>query len=141
MILLDVNVVLAAHRTDHPHHVVARPWLDRLAAASESFGVPSSVWAAFLRLTTSRRIFAVPTPLIDAFTFIRAVAGQPNFITIEPGARHIDLLEAVCSAASASGDLVPDAHLVAVAIEHGSAVASFDRDFARFPDLDWVVPT
>ena len=141
MILLDVNVVLAAHRTDHPHHDVARPWLDRLAAGAESFGVPSSVWASFLRITTSRRIFVVPTPLTEAFAFIRAVVAQPHHLPVEPGERHLDLLETTCAGGDAAGDLVADAYLVALAAEYGSSLASFDRDFARFPGVDWIVPS
>ncbi len=140
MILLDVNVVLAAHRTDHPHHNVARPWLERLTAGTESFGVPSSVWTSFLRIATSRRIFVVPTPSAEAFAFIRAIAAQPEHVPIEPGVRHLDLLESACSEGDAAGDLVADAYLVAIAAEHGSSLASFDRDFARFPNLDWIVP-
>ena len=140
MIVLDVNVVLAAHRADHPHHAIARPWLDRLTAGTESFGVPTSVWTSFLRIATSRRVFVLPTPLIEAFAFARAVVGQPNHVTIEPGSRHLDLLEAACTDGEAAGDLVADAFLVALAAEHGSSLASFDRDFARFPKVDWIRP-
>jgi toxin-antitoxin system PIN domain toxin len=140
VIVLDVNVVLAAHRTDHPHHAIARPWLDRLAAGTESFGVPAPVWTSFLRIATSRRVFVLPTPLAEAFDFIRAVAGQPNHVAIEPGVRHLDLLEAACTEGEATGDLVADAFLVALATEHGSSLASFDRDFARFPGVDWILP-
>lgn len=140
MILLDTSVVLAAQRRDHPHHDQARPWLEGLVTGDESFGVPSTVWVGFLRITTSRRVFAVPTPRAEAFAFVRAVAGQPGHVAVEPGPRHLERLEMVCAEGDAVGDLVPDAALVALAIEHGAAVASFDRDFARFPGLEWIMP-
>ncbi|MGH2804583.1 MAG: TA system VapC family ribonuclease toxin, partial [Thermoleophilaceae bacterium] len=62
MLLLDVNVVLAAHRDDHPHHASVRRWFDEMLAGDERFAVPMLVWASFLRLATNRRIFEVPTP-------------------------------------------------------------------------------
>lgn len=140
MILLDVNVVLAAHRADHPHHDVVRPWLDSLVAGDEAFTVPDVVWWSFVRTATSRRVFEVPTPVGDAFEFLRAVRAQPGHVAVVPGERHLALFEELCRSADASGDLVPDAYLAAIAIEQGCALASLDRDFARFDGLNWVRP-
>ncbi len=141
MLLLDVNVVLAAHRTDHPHHTVARPWLEDFCQGSRPFGVPSTVWASFLRLATNRRIFTIPTPVDEAFAYIEAVIAQPNHVGIEPRGRHLEHLRRTISAGHAAGELVPDAVLVAIAVEHGAGVASFDRDFARFPGIEWIEPS
>ncbi|WP_300007910.1 type II toxin-antitoxin system VapC family toxin [Pseudonocardia sp.] len=135
MYLLDVNVVLAAHRDDHPRHGVVRPWFDALLAADEPFTVPMTVWASFLRLATNRRIFAVPTPLPDAFAFVDATCAQPHHLVLGPGSRHLALLRGLCDKGAATGDLVPDAVLAAVAAEHGCEVATLDRDFARFPSV------
>ncbi len=132
MLLLDVNVVLAAHRGDHPQHSIVRAWLDDLLVGEEDFGVPATVWAAFLRLATNRRIFDLPTPIADAFEFIEAIVAQPRHLDIEPGARHLVLLRRLCSEAEAVGDLVPDAVLGAIAVESGAVVITLDRDFARF---------
>ena len=132
MYLLDVNVVLAAHREDHPHHEPVRRWFDQLMTGDEPFTVPHLVWASFLRLATHRRIFDVPTPRVDAFAFLDAVHGQPHHLLVGPGPRHLDILRTVCADAEAIGDLVPDAVLAAVAIEHGCRIATLDRDFARF---------
>lgn len=132
MLLLDVNVVLAAHRGDHPQHSIVRAWLDDLLVGEEDFGVPATVWAAFLRLSTNRRIFDLPTPIADAFEFIEAIVAQPRHLDIEPGARHLVLLRRLCSEAEAVGDLVPDAVLGAIAVESGAVVITLDRDFARF---------
>ena len=140
MILLDVNVVLAAHRGDHPHHHVVRPWFEQLAAGDEQFAVPDVVWASFVRIATNRRIFEVPTPTKDAFEFLRAVRAHPNHVAVMPGESHLEIFEDLCDRFDVAGDLVADAYVAAIAIEQGSAFASLDRDFARFADLDWVVP-
>lgn len=140
MILLDTNVMLAAQRADHPHHGDVHGWFKDLTSGSDQFGVPSTVWASYLRLTTNRRIFKVPTPVADAFAFLVAVRSQPNHLPVEPGDRHFALLEELCRQADAVADLVPDAALAAIAIEHGLQLVSFDRDFARFPGLRWRLP-
>jgi toxin-antitoxin system PIN domain toxin len=140
--LLDVSVVVAAHRGDHPHHDAVRPWFDDLAAGDEPFTVPALVWASFLRLVTNRRIFTLPTPREDAWAFLDATIGQPHHLPLGPGPRHLALLRRLCVDGDAAGDLVPDAVIAAVAAEHGCAVATLDRDFARFPSVPHLlVPT
>ena len=140
MKLLDVNVVLPAHRVDHPDHHVARAWLEGLTESGEQFGVPWTVWWSFLRLCTHQRVFPVPTPLDEAVEFIRAVQAQPGHVAVEAGPRHDRHLHTLCTSGEATGDLIPDAVLAALAVEHGAEVVSFDRDFARFPALRWVRP-
>lgn len=135
MFLLDVNVVLAAHRDDHPHHGAVRSWFDGMLADNDPFAVPVLVWASFLRLATHRRVFEVPTPLADAFAFLEATCGQPNHLVIAPGPRHLTLLRRLCDEAGAIGDLVPDAVLGAVAVEHSCQIVTLDRDFARFTSV------
>lgn len=132
MLLLDVNVVLAAHREDHPQHGPVRGWFDDMLGGEERFCVPSSVWASFLRVTTNRRIFAAPTPLPDAFAFIEATCAQALYLSVEPGPRHLPLLRRLCAEADAAGDLIPDAVIAAIALEHSCAIITLDRDFARF---------
>lgn len=135
MHLLDVNVVLAAHRADHPHHAAVRQWFETLLAEDRPFTVPTVVWASFLRLATNRRIFFVPTPLVDAFAFLDATCAQPHHLLTSPGSRHLEILRLLCAEADATGDLVPDAVIAAVAVEHGCEVVTLDRDFARFASV------
>jgi len=139
--LLDVNVVLAAHRDDHPHHPTVRGWFDAVLAGDEPFAVPMLVWASFLRLTTNRRIFEIPTSRRQAFAFIEAVCAQPLHLLIAPGPRHIPLLRKLCDEADALGDLIPDAVIAAVAVEHGCEIVTLDRDFARFGSVRHRRPT
>jgi uncharacterized protein len=138
--LLDVNVVLAAHRDDHPHFEVARAWLDELLVTRSPFGIPDLVAGSFLRIATNRRIFSIPTPVAAAFEYLRSLRGQPAHTNLAPGPRHLELFERLCRDADASGDLISDAQLAAIAIEHACELVSFDRDFARFADLRWIRP-
>lgn len=138
--LLDVNVLLAAHRDDHPHHDIVRPWFDRMLAGHEPFAVPDIVWSSFIRIATNRRTFEVPTPLGDAFGFLRATRAQPHHVAVEPGERHLAIFEELCRTADATGDLSVDAYLAAIAVEQGCTLVSLDRDFARFDALDWRRP-
>lgn len=140
MKLLDVNVVLAAHRDDHPDFQTARAWLERTLGESAPFAVVDLVAGAFLRIATNRRIFSIPTPVEEAFAYLKALREQPGHIMLAPGPRHLDLLEGLCDSAAASGDLIPDAQLAAIALEHACELVSFDRDFARFSELRWSVP-
>lgn len=140
MYLLDVNVVLAAYREDHPHHRQVRPWFDALVEAHEPFGVPGSVWVSFVRLATHRLVFTVPSSRHEAFAFLHAVIEQPGYSPLDPGGRHLEIFEQLCGKADVTGDLAVDTSLAAMAIEYGCTLASIDRDFARFPGLSWVVP-
>jgi toxin-antitoxin system PIN domain toxin len=98
------------------------------------------VWAAFVRLATNRRIFTVPTPLDDAFAFVDAVRAQPNHLDVDIAPSHLTTFMSTCRAGGATGDLVNDAYLAAIAIELGATLVSLDRDFARFASLDWQLP-
>ena len=140
MLLLDVNVVVAAYREDLPQHERVSRWLEALADQREPFTVPPPVWASFVRLVTNPRIFDPPTSLRQAFAFVDAVCARPNHLLVVPGPRHLELLRRVCEEADATGDLVSDAVLAAIALEHDCVVASLDRDFARFSSIDHVIP-
>ena len=140
MLVLDVNVVVAAYRDDHSHHELIRRWFDAIVAGAETFCVPNVVWASFLRLVTNRHAFPEPAPRDEAFAFVDAVRARRGYRSIEPGALHLDLLRRVCEEGDAAGDLVPDAVIAAIALEHGCSVASLDRDFARFSSINHVTP-
>jgi len=139
--LLDVNVVLAAHREDHPQFAIARPWLTALLASRVPYAVIDAVAVAFLRLATNRRVFTIPTPDMNAFSYLAALRAQPGHVLVAPGPEHLAVLQTVCEDADASGDLIVGAQLAALAVEHACELVSFDRDFARFPNLRWTRPT
>jgi toxin-antitoxin system PIN domain toxin len=139
--MLDVNVVLAAHRDDHPDFETARTWLNQTIAASTPFAIVDLVAGSFLRIATNRRIFSVPTPVNDAFSYLKALRAQHAHVMLAPGPGHVALLEQLCASAEASGDLIADAQLAAIALEHACELVSFDRDFARFSELNWSLPS
>lgn len=138
--ILDVNILVAAHRHDHPHHEGVRAWFDELIEGTGRFSVPDLVAAGFVRVSTSRRIFESPTPRQEAFAFLRALCAQPDHVPLQLGPGHLDLFEQVCESGDALGDLTTDAYLAALALAHGAGIVSLDRDFARFPDLTWERP-
>lgn len=140
MKLLDVNLVLAGHRDDHPQFEPATTWLQGMLGSGEPFCVTDLVAGSFIRIATNRRVFTTPTPTEDAFAYLRAFREQPNHITLSPGPDHLGIFEQLCRESDATGDLAPDAQLAAMAVEHGCEVVSFDRDFARFPNLRWSRP-
>lgn len=102
--------------------------------------IPSLVQGSFVRLVTNPRIFDEPTSRAEAFAFLHAAADRPTYVQLEPGPRHLELFEKACADAEAAGDLVADAYLAALAIEHGATLVSLDRDFARFEGLRWERP-
>lgn len=132
MYLLDVNVVLALHRDDHVHHEPVRRWFEGITASRESFTVPTGVWHSYVRLITHRRVFRDPTPLVDAFAFIELTRAQAHHVATTVGGRHLEILRRMATDAAATGDLVPDVVLAAMAFELGARVVTVDRDFARF---------
>jgi len=102
--------------------------------------VASLVLSGFLRIVTHRRVFRTPSPLVDAIEFLDVVAGAPQAAPITPGPRHWDIFTELCLDARATGNLIPDAYLAAIAIESGCEFVTTERDFTRFPGLTWTDP-
>ncbi|MBL8928855.1 MAG: hypothetical protein JNL54_01910 [Kineosporiaceae bacterium] len=131
MFVLDVDVVLAAHRGDHPSHRRVRPWFDELLEGNEQFAVPRPVWASFLSLATDPTVFVEPTPIADAFDFLDAVCAQPLFLPVEAGPRHLSVLRALCTEVPVDCALIPVAVVAAIALEHHCTVATLNPEIAR----------
>jgi toxin-antitoxin system PIN domain toxin len=140
VILFDVNVLLNAHRSGQEHHAVARALLEEVVNTPAPFALSELVLAGFVRIASDPRAFAVPTPLEDAFRFTDGLRSRSNARTVRPGERHWPIFEQLCRRTQARGALIGDAQHAALAIEHGCEWISFDRDFAKFPDLRWRHP-
>jgi len=138
--LFDVNVLINAYREDASHHEPCRTTIEDAVASPAAFGLTPIVLSGFLRVVTHRRVFKTPTPLVDAIEFIETLRSSPQSVDIEPGPRHWDIFTELCFEARATGNLVPDAYLAAIAIESGCEFVTTDRDFARFPGLRWHDP-
>jgi len=140
MMLFDVNIVVYAHRVDAPNHARYRSWLEATINGESAYGVSALVLSGFLRVVTHPRVFDPPSPLEDALAFASQVRHQPNAVMIEPGPRHWSIYVDLCQAVGARGNMIPNAYLAALAIESGSQWITTDRDYSRFPGLQWRHP-
>jgi hypothetical protein len=129
----DVNVLVAASRGDHPHHAVARAWLEEAVSASAhgaAFTLMPMVLASFLRLVTSPKIFQLPTPVEDAVAFVDALLASPGVQLAHLGPEW-SKLRRLCLDKQLGGNDVPDAWLSAAVAYMGEHLVSFDRDFRK----------
>lgn len=140
MIVVDANILLHAYQADSPQHPAAKEWLENLFSGEEIIGFPWITLWAFLRISTNPRAWPSPMPAAVAVQHIREWITQPGVVVIGPGSRHLELLERVVTEDAATGPLVSDGVLAALAIENGAVLASTDRDFSRFAQLRWINP-
>lgn len=140
MILPDVNVLLYAFRSDSVNHAAYRDWLGRVVNGDEAYGMSPQVLSSVVRIATHPRIYAAPSHLEEALAFARVLLEQPTCTVVQPGPRHFAIFEGLCRAATATGNLVQDAWLAALAVESGCEWLTTDGDYARFPGLRWRRP-
>jgi uncharacterized protein len=140
MILPDVNVLIYAFRRDSARHLVCKAWLDQTIAVDARFGLSPIALSAVVRIATHPRIFETQSTLDDAFGFCHDLLSQPHCEIVQPGERHWEIFERLCIQANITGARVTDAWFAALAIEHGCTWITYDRDYARFPELDWKEP-
>ena len=141
MVLADVNVLVYAHRADSPGHDICRRWLDEVVNGDAAFGMSDLVLSGFLRVVSHPKVFQDPSPLDAALEFVTQIRTRPNCVLIAPGDRHWEIFASLLRAVQAKGNLIPDAYLAALAIEHGADWVTTDRDYARFPGLRWRHPS
>lgn len=140
MVIVDANVLLYAKNSASTHHELSAGWLDSNLEGREVIGFPWVVLLAFIRIATSPRIFPDPLQADDATRQVEAWLRAPAAVTVEPTDRHIHLLRGLLGSTGTAGNLTTDAHLAALAVEHGADLVSFDRDMARFPGVRHRVP-
>jgi len=129
----DVNVLVAASRSDHPHHTAARRWLEEALSAVDSgasFTLMPMVVASMLRLVTSPKIFVQPTPMIDAVAFIDAILAAPGAQLASLGAEWPKLRK-LCLDKQLAGNDLPDGWLAAAVDQQAEHLVTFDRDFKK----------
>ena len=141
MKLVDANVLLYAVNEASVHHRPARRWLDATISGGETVGFSWIVVLAFLRLATHRAIFPRPLSVDAALATVRAWLEQPSVVVVEPTPRHVDLLAGLLVESGSAGNLVNDAHLATLAVEHDAVLVSYDTDFSRFAGLRLERPT
>lgn len=138
--IVDANVLLYAVDDQSHFHSTARTWLDGAMNGVERVGLPWVSLMAFQRIITHPRATAHPLAPADAWGYITDWLDATQAWVPAPGARHREILGTLLVDGDLRGNLVTDAHLAALAIEHGTGVCSFDSDFARIKGVRWINP-
>lgn len=140
MNLVDANVLLYAVNTDAPHHERSRRWLDDALSGEDTVAFAWIVLLAFVRLATKAGLFPSPLTVPQAMDRVDAWLSAAPSVVVEPTPQHPRLLQSLLAPLATGGNLVNDAHVAALAIEHRCGIVSFDADFARFPEVRWKPP-
>lgn len=140
MKLPDANVLLYAVDERSPRHPAARRWVEAVMSGSETVAFAWSVLIAVVRISTRPSAFEQPLGSDEALDFVDGLLGQPNATVLHPTDRHAAVLRELLDPLGTAGNLVADAHLAALAIEHGAELCSSDSDFSRFTGLRWTDP-
>ena len=138
--LLDANVLLYANDAQSPHHERSKRWVEQALRGARRVGIPWQTIGAFTRISTHPRIFAEPLSAAEAWTVVEDWLASPA-VWVPPATEATARVYAdLVRTAAPTGNLVTDAQLAALAVEHGLTVVSADTDFARFPQVRWTNP-
>jgi toxin-antitoxin system PIN domain toxin len=137
MILVDVNIPIHAINIDSACHERVRTWWDGALSGAEPVVLPWATIFGFVRITTHPRVMVRPLSLPEASEYVQSWLAQPCVLTLDPTDGHWTLAEKLLRAAGTAGNLTTDAHLAALAIQHGCELYTTDADFGRFPGLRW----
>jgi uncharacterized protein len=140
MILVDANLLLYAEDSEANLHAAARAWWDEQLSGDDPVCLCWTVLTAFVRVGTNPRVYQRPLTIPEAVERVESWLDQPCVRIIHATGRHLEVFGQLLAAGQATANLVPDAHLAALAIEHGCVLCSTDSDFARFPGLTWKNP-
>lgn len=140
MILADANLLLYAYNTDAPEHERALAWLEASLSSPVPFAFSWQTITAFIRISTNIRAFPQPLSSKEAVEIVTQWMERPNVTVLHASERHWEIFSRLLDECQVAGALVMDAHLAALAIEHGATLATTDRDFARFAELNIVNP-
>jgi toxin-antitoxin system PIN domain toxin len=135
LILVDANLLLYAYVSSSVHHQQARVWFETVIAEQRPMRLAWITIVAFLRLATHSRVFERPFSMAEACRVVEGWLARPAVAILSPGERHWSILSRLLHEAQARGDVTTDAHLAALAIEHGATLYTTDRDFVRFRAL------
>ncbi len=140
MIAIDANILIYAFNSTAPEHGAAKRWLEETFSRVPAIGLPLTSILAFVRILTDRRLGATPLSTSVAGSIVTSWLTRENVFVLEPGARHWPTFFHLLEDASLCGARTQDAHLAALAIEHGATLYTNDRDFRLFPKLDVRFP-
>jgi hypothetical protein len=136
VVAIDTNILVAAHRRGVPHHQDALALISRLAEDEVPFALFWPSLYEFLRVVTHHRVFDPPSTVQEALEALEDFLAPPAVRIVSETPVHPALVRRVISEAGVTGNLVHDAHLVALALEHGiHEILTLDADFRRFPHV------
>jgi uncharacterized protein len=138
--LVDANVLLYAVNTDAERHEPSRRWLDRTLSGDDTVAFAWIALLAFVRLVTKVGLFPRPLTVDQAMDRVHAWLAASPAVVVEPTTDHPATLRRLLQDVGVGGNLVTDAHLAALALEHRCVLVSWDHDFSRFPDIHWQQP-
>ena len=140
MRIVDANVLLYAVNSASEHHTPSVRWLDRALSGSDAVGLAWVPLLAFIRLSSKEGLFPSPLRPEDAIDQVAGWLDAPGAVMVNPTPRHIDIMTRLISQMGTGGNLVNDAHLAALALEHRASIVSYDSDFGRFEGVRWDRP-
>jgi uncharacterized protein len=140
VIALDANLLIYAFDANAPEHARAQGWLKDVVESAATVGLPLVSILAFARIATDRRLSKSPKAIAVVIGEIQSLIERENVTVLQPTERHWPIFFELVAETRAGGPLVTDAHIAALAIEHGAALYTNDRDFRRFPKLDVRFP-
>jgi uncharacterized protein len=140
MILIDANLLLYAYNRASDQHERARVWLEDAIGGTQSVLLPWPVLLAFLRISTSSRIWPKPLAIANACEIMATLLSFDKVTIPQPGENHWQILNDLLTTCRCRDALIMDAHLAALAIERGATICTNDRDFSRFPKLKVLYP-
>lgn len=140
MILVDVNLLLYAYDSSSKFHATSRKWWEDKLSQPQPVGLPWATILAFLRITTNPRILNSPMDITEATGHVKSWMDRPMVFIPAPTEHHWEILQNLLIESQSSANHVPDAHLAALAIEHGAILYSCDYDFGRYKNLHWKNP-
>jgi uncharacterized protein len=140
VVIVDANVLLYGVDCSSAHHERARSWLDASLAGAEAVGLAWIALLAFIRIGTNGSIFPTPMTSDAATSQVETWLTAPAAVVAAPTLRHASILRGLLRETGTAGNLTTDAHLAALALEHGADIVSFDRDFGRFSGVRHRLP-
>lgn len=140
MYLMDVNILVYAHREDVEQHEICHQWLEGVINSNIDYGYSPLVLSGFLRVVTHPKVFEIPTSLDDALMFVSQIKEQSNAVKISPKDRHWSIFSELVKLTKAKGNFIPDAYHAALAIESGCEWVTTDKGFKKFKGLKLINP-
>ncbi len=140
MIVPDVNLLIYAHNEQAPEHDNALDWWTGLLAGTEAIGLPWAVSTGFVRVISNPSAVRPPLTTLAAVDQVQSWLEYDHVTPIQPGASHLEYFRRNLTVQLGGPNLVPDAHIAALALEYDAKVHSADTDFGRFPGVRWRNP-